>query len=381
MKMTKTNNNQINILIVVRWPVGGIRTFIRYVYNRFPAHLYRFALIAPDHEETHILIDDLERLNLTYHPVSSNPSVFELASAVLRQIIFGNFDIVHSHGFTSGSCSAFSARIFRIPHIMTSHDVLSDKQFSGIAGYIKHLILKQNLAQIRTIHSVSYDAQNNLIEYFPMLKEKCIVILNGIEVDRFQNAKKIFDLREKIGVANDHYLIGFLGRFMKQKGFSYLVDAIELLLRKELRKKISVVAIGDGGFIREEKAALQNRGLEKHFHFLNFIPNVASVIKDLDLVVVPSLWEACPLLPMEVLTCGVPLLASNCIGLREVTLNTPTIMVKAGDSIDLERGIRFCLENDIRQQFSDYAPLAAKRFNVNNSSELIEKLIRETIHE
>lgn len=381
MEMEKRDETSrlIRILLVVRWPVGGIRTFMRYVYRRFPVDSFQFVLIAPDQPETQVLLEDLAGLDLVYRPVSENPSEFELGRAVFQQLVLGRFDLVHSQGFTSGICAALPATLVRVPHLMTSHDVLGEKQFSGRLGFLKRIGMEAAFSLIGTIHSVSHDAQTNLLEFLPALRERCLVIPNGIEVERFQQADPCF-LRGELGVADDCFLIGFLGRFMRQKGFSYLVDAVENLSKlQNLQKNILVVAIGGGGFIREEKAAISERGLEEFFRFLPFTPNVASVIKGLDLVVMPSLWEACPLLPMEVLTCGIPLLASNCIGLREVVRGTPTVVVQAGDYKALADGIKLCIEKDQRQLFYDFAPLAAKRYDVMTTVTEIHRMIIEKV--
>lgn len=369
----------IRLLLVVRWPVGGIRTFMRYVYSHFSAEYYSFVLIAPDQAETHVLLQDLAGLDITYYPVSENPGSFELARAVFRQLVTGSIDLVHSQGFTSGICSSLPATFTRTPHLLTVHETLNDNQFSGYSGFFKRVGMEIALSLINEVQSVSHDAQANLLEFFPLLRERCLVIPNGIEVGRFQQADPR-NLHKELLVDNDCFLIGFFGRFMKPKGFVYLVDAVAQLLQSQtLHKNFLVVAFGEGGFIREEKAALHERGLDEYFRFLPFTPNVAGVVKGLNLVAMPSLWEACPLLPMEVLTCGTPLVASNCIGLREVVQDTPAIVVQAGDGNSLAEGIRFCIEHDLRQKFIEYAPIAAKRYDVTTTVEQLYDLLNSMV--
>jgi glycosyltransferase involved in cell wall biosynthesis len=369
--------NKKTILLVVRWPAGGIRTFMRYVYRRFPVESYRFILVAPDYEETSVLLDDLADLDLTYYPVSDDPSPMELVREASRHMFSESIDLVHSHGFTSGICVAIPAILARVPHLLTIHETLNHRQFSGWLGLIKRLTMEFILSQVGTIQSVSYDAQANLLEFFPSLVRRGLVIHNGIDVEQFQKAVPR-DLKGELGLGEDCYLIGFLGRFMSPKGFIHLVDAVALLAENQsMRKKLLVISFGDGGFIREEQAALKERGLDSFFRFLPFTPNVADAIKGLDLVAMPSLWEACPLLPMEVLTCGTPLIASNCIGLREVVQGTPTLVVPVGDSKALSESIRLCMEQDQRQRFSEFAPLAAQRYDVKVTAAKLIDLIKD----
>ena len=60
------------------------------------------------------------------------------------------------------------------------------------------------------------------------------------------------------------------------------------------------------------------------------------VLAELDLLVVPSLWEASSVVSMEAMAAGVPVLGTDCIGLREVLRGTPSRVVRAGDPAALD---------------------------------------------
>jgi glycosyltransferase involved in cell wall biosynthesis len=371
----------LNILLVIRWPVGGIRTFIRYVYQNFDQGLYSITIVAPDLPEMEVLTADLAGLSVRYVKVSADPSIIELTMAIARLVFSNYYDIIHSHGFTSAMCAALPAFAKRVPHILTSHDVLNNKQFKGTRGLLRKIGMGLMLATINTIHSVSYDAHENLCKYFPFLghNSKCIVIQNGIEVKRFVNAEPR-NLREELELAEDAFLVAFFGRFMSQKGFRYLVEAMEKIVGEvPLTKNPIVVAFGEGGYIREEKAGIKKKGLEGCFRFLPFTSNVASSIKGVDVVVMPSLWEACPLLPMETLVCGVPLIGTNCIGLREILQGTPAVVVEPGDGVALSIAIEAEILQSSKAIFESFKDQAMDRFNVNNTSDLIKKLYANSI--
>jgi glycosyltransferase involved in cell wall biosynthesis len=363
------------VLLVVRWPVGGIRTFIRYVYRNFDPSEWHFTIVAPDMEEMRVLVDDLSDLDVAYIPVCGIPTdgssgFWKMFRSVSSLVIKGRFDLVHSHGFISGMCAAVPAFFRRTPHLMTSHETLHDKQFAGLKGRIRRLGMAWLFGLIDKVHSVSHDAQANLFGYFPSLvrKEgKCVVIPNGIEVERFLEAEPR-DLRGELGLGEDVFLIGFMGRFMAPKGFRYLVDAIEILRNeKTLPKRPLVLAFGDGGFIREEKEAIKARGLENNFCFMPFTSNVAGSLKGVDVVAIPSLWEACPLLPMESLVCGTPLIGSDCVGLREVLQGTPAIVVGKAEAVSLARELEEEMKTNSRELFLNYCATASDRFNVKNT--------------
>ena len=114
----KQPNNCVHILAVIRHPVGGIRTFIKYVYTNFNKTNYHFTLLAPDLPELHVLLNDLKCFKIDFIPIEKNPSDFLLFLAVSKAIVGGKIDLVHSHGFTSGLCATLPSILTKIPHIM-----------------------------------------------------------------------------------------------------------------------------------------------------------------------------------------------------------------------------------------------------------------------
>jgi len=156
----------------------------------------------PDMPETRVLLEDLKELNLEYIPTDGNISNRELFKRVTKIIRQETFDLVHSHGFTSGACSIVGALFKRTPHILTSHDVFTQQQFIGVKGFVRKKALGVMLVLIDCIHCVSHDARDNLLAYLPILKlckHKVIAIPNGIEIEPFLTAEKR-DLRRELGL-------------------------------------------------------------------------------------------------------------------------------------------------------------------------------------
>lgn len=369
---------KINILLVVCWPVGGIRTFIRYIYNRFDRSRYRITVLAQDQPELRALLEDIKEMDVTYISSVDDPRGARFVSLVARTIIFGKYDLIHSHGFMAGVYSTLPAKLSRTRHMMTSHDVLLPKQFQGAKGFLRKAAFSFFLPMIDVIHSVSQDAEDNLLESVPSLgrfRKKLAVISNGIEVERFLKKEKR-DLHGELSLQEGTFLIGFLGRFMSQKGFRLLVDAVESVSKnKSVRRRFAVVAFGFGGFIREDKEYIKAKGLTGYFHFLPFAPNIAPALKALDVIAMPSLWEACPLLPMEAMVAGVPLIGTDCIGLREILTNTPCRVIPAGDSPALASAIEDEINMPTRSEAEGFSREAARRFDVKDKAGRLEKLL------
>ncbi|AJY68196.1 hypothetical protein RW64_00575 [Geobacter sulfurreducens] len=266
--------------------------------------------------------------------------------------------------------------------MVTIHDVFVSGQFDGWLGFLKKTIISILLPLVNVIHTVSNDAKDNLIDYLPTLKyfrNRIIPILNGIEIERFKQAE-VINLRAQLDIDSNTFLIGFLGRFMRQKGFVYLVDAIDMLAKEyKIDKKPVIIAFGEGAFIREEMITIKQKGLNDSVYFMPFEPNIAPILKGLDVVVMPSLWEACGLLAMESMVVGTPLVTTNCIGLREVVCDTPCRTVSIMNSKELAQAIYDEMVEPSKVVFEKYSPEAARRFDVVHHSNKIENIINKLI--
>ena len=108
---------------------------------------------------------------------------------------------------------------------------------------------------------------------------------------------------------------------------------------------------------------------------------MASAIRGVDAVVMPSKWEACPLLPMEVMVSGRPLIASNCIGMNEVTAGSPTLVFDVGSFEGLlEQLEQFASkQQEITSDFASYRKVAAGRFDVSHTAVKLGELFERAL--
>jgi glycosyltransferase involved in cell wall biosynthesis len=354
------------VLLVVRFPIGGIRTHLKYVYPLVHRELpdLEITLVTPRTDQSEALERDLSSVPIKYVYLNAACTPRMLAGSVHRELAGGRFTLAHSHGFTAATATALVAKLHRVPHLTTVHDVLLDRQFAGARGLARKRGMKFLLGRIDCLLAVSEDVKKNLTSHFgPGFARRVQVVRNGILTRPVLEARPR-DLRAELGLGTETLLIGFFGRFMGQKGFRYLVEAIGSLRERPGEGRFHVAAFGGGGFVREERAAIEQAGLMPAFSFFPFEPDVAGALKSVDVVVIPSLWEASSLLGMEAMVAGVPVIGTDCIGLSEVLAGTPARIVPAGDGRALADALTQEALSSSRAAAQAFIPLAAERFDV-----------------
>ena len=375
--------NTIKVIIPIRHPVGGIRTYLKYTYRNMVRNTYNLTIVSPDKKYVMQLRKDLRDFDPTIATPENGDDFKSFVIEIWQNLRRKKYDLIHSQGFTAGLASVMANILCNVPHIMTSHDVLRDDQFSVKFGMLQRLILGKIFGRIETIHSVSEDAHNNLLEFLPGLwksRVRQIVIHNGIDLDNFADA--FYSKNTIINKGND-FIIGFIGRYMPQKGYEYLPDILDILTKeRHHRGKFRIVSVGAyGGFFREFKKLLEQRNLLNWFEFVRFQENINQVMREIDLLVMPSRWEACPILPMEALVSGTPIVAFSCIGLKEVLADTPAITVAVGDVNALASAIFDIMENydAYQKKFVSFVPIARERYNVKAKAGKLEEEIERLL--
>jgi glycosyltransferase involved in cell wall biosynthesis len=298
----------------------------------------------------------------------------------LRAIATGRLDVIHSHGFTSAGIAAIPARLARIPHIATIHDVITEALERRL-GKLGLLALRTAVQQATLVQAVGRDAGANLVNKLlsaKFAKSRLRIVRNGIALDQFSDVRPR-SLRAELGLTNDVFVIGFLGRFMAQKGFRTLIHAALKLRESGTPRPFRIVAIGDGGYIREDRAYVTAKSLDSYFTFMPPVEDAAPTLAALDCLVMPSRWEAFSVLACEALCLGVPLVASDCIGLREAVEDTPARVFAAGDADGLARAILEEMNRPSGEKARQFVNEARRRFDVRETAWRIDALFDEVL--
>ncbi len=386
---TNCQTKQRRILVVVTNPLGGIRTYLLTNVPRLAESGYVFTFLAPEGEALEEFKKDIEvwpGVELLGVPLRGRR--FSLRPSVRRALRTGQFSLIHSQGLRAGAETAFANIGIGVPHVVTLHDVIvPQNDIPGRLKWLKKRLIGRLTSRADVIVPVSRDCAKNHLKHFPEWKRgrcRIEVILNGVDVERLTEVAETVDrsaLRNEFGFPDDMRVLGFFGRFMPQKGFFVLLDALRELARRGYADRVRLVATKDphgyrGEYMREVE---RDDVLSRLVRFIEPVPDIAAVLPQIDVLVMPSLWEACPLLPMEAMVLGVPVVGSDAIGLREVLHDTPSLAPPAGDANALAEALCKAINSPWNAEARTYQPLAKQRFDVTKSASHLRRLFDEYV--
>jgi glycosyltransferase involved in cell wall biosynthesis len=373
----RIRNTHKKVLVVTRWPLGGIRTYMRYTFRYFPVE-YRLTMLASSSHEDGALRSDAAEYGARLVIVKGQ-GLACLAGAVFRELAGHRYDVILSQGFISGVAVYLANMLFRRKHIMTIHGVVEQKLFEGGFRGVKRAVMARMLSGISVIYAVSQDMLSHLYEQFPHLKAdqgRAVVIPNGIDMGEFEGpVMRSGSVVRKPAISPGTFLFGYFGRFMHEKGFDLLIDAVEIMSRHQEHPSFMVLSVGSGDYLLDFRRSIRERNLEGYFLFLPFQPHIREIFLEIDAVVMPSRWEASGLLAMETLAMGVPLIASDCIGLRETVAGTPADTFRSEDVNSLVQSMLRACEDCRAEAFRAFEPFARQRFDVKYTARQLVQVI------
>lgn len=242
--------------------------------------------------------------------------------------------IVHLHNhFGSSSCSValLTATMTGLPFSFTMH---GPSEFFETA----HWRLDEKVAQAAFTVAISHFCRSQLMYLSDRRHWNRIRIVHcGIDPARFTPREPQPDAPSRIA---------FVGRLDPVKGADLLLDALAVL--RQSHPRLSATFVGDGPQAEQTRAHARTLGLDDVTTFLGAQPEtaVAELLKQSDLLVLPSFAEGLPVVLMEAMASSLPVIASRIAGIPELVREGESgFLIPAGDTTTLIHAID-CLLRD-----------------------------------
>ncbi|HEY3699261.1 MAG TPA: glycosyltransferase [Spongiibacteraceae bacterium] len=363
-------NTPIRILQVTRdLDLGGLQQVIYNLCRTVDRNRFDISVLCLT--QLGCVADDVKNLGVPVYLLPQRPAGVDYfaclkVARLLKQL---RINVVHTHNtqaFLDGTLGALLAGVKTIIH--TDHARLfPDKKRYMIAEWVLSKFAYK-------VVGCSAHTSQQLIKYEKISPAKIITIPNGIDGSRFQlqidKDAKLRELGIKLGP-----IIGVAGRLSTQKGITYLLQAMPAIL--QVHANTTLVIAGDG----ELRDALQQEanklGIATSILFCGPRKDIPQLLQLFDIYVMPSLWEGLPMILLEAMAAGCPIVATNVGGNSSAVIHEQTgLLVEPASPSDLIKSVvKLLSDSALRQQYAQAAKaLFEQNFSAANMTARYQEL-------
>jgi teichuronic acid biosynthesis glycosyltransferase TuaC len=294
-------------------------------------------------------------------------------------------DIIHVHGhpYLSSLLAAKIAKRCSKPLVVTQHNTFIEYE-SSFWDHVEWLndlaIGKQVLKDADKIVAVS-NATKNYVLSLGADPEKTEVLHNGVDLNRFKPLTEIKnEMRQHLGIPKDANVVITVRRLVYKNGIDTLIESAKVAIKKNPR--IVFLAVGKGPDLLQIQEKIRQLEIEKNFKLTGFIPDekLPFYYNAADFFVLPSKsGEGLPLVALEAMSCGLPIIATNVGGTSEIMAENYGKLVPPDNPHSLAEAILEFSHKDLSTLKKDLRTTVEQKYswdkNVEKLGEIYEELI------
>lgn len=324
--------------------------------------------------------------------------------AFLPQLFWklNKFDYIYLHYPFFGSAEVvwFFKLFFKKPKLILHYhmDVKGLSPLASILSLPSRLILSSLIKQSKIIVSASLDyiKSSDIKKYYKKHSHKFREIPFSIDtekfqvklLDRHQDNKAMARAQEIVHYINNKFIkrdrinllfVGGLDQAHYFKGVEILLNSLFLTTHKDWRLKI----VGEGNLRLKYEELAQKLKIDKKVEFTGKLSDADLVrtLQNSDLFILPSINgnEAFGIVLIEALACGVPVIASNLPGVRQVfDDHVQGLLVEPGNIQDLKKKLEFIFNNEEMRRVMSLAArrLAEEKYDLKKMKNSLELLFK-----
>jgi glycosyltransferase involved in cell wall biosynthesis len=250
-------------------------------------------------------------------------------------------DIVHTHSGKAGILGRLAAKAAGVPVIVHTIHGPSFGAFQGAAANLVFKSAERRAGRVTTHFVAVADAMTR--QYLAAgigTPDQYTKIFSGFPLEPLLNAKNDPELRRRLGIGPEDFVVGKIARLFKLKGYEDLIEAAPKLAGEI--PGIKFLVVGDGPWRGRFEAEIRGRNLAENFVFTGLVApeKVPALVGIMDVLAHLSRREGLArALPMA-LAAGKPVVAYDCDGAGEVCLNNETgFLIAPGNLGELNKSI------------------------------------------
>lgn len=354
--------------------MGGEEEVAFYIYKNLDRSVFDVRIMAP--RESRYFDKYRPDENEFIPNVVTGKFSFRNMLQVRKLIKENGIDLVHVHGYSAGyfmrlACVGMpSVKIVWSMHL----NVLDVQAMSIVSRWINakiENILSNHRIFTDRIICVAEDGKKCLLQR-GVNRTDISVIYNGIDTSIFEKTEEKPE--------SDVFTLGFISRLSVQKNIPLLMEITKTLLENGMSLKLIVA--GEGEMYQYASSFVATNHLEDHISLIGFQKDVASILKKIDVLILPSLYECFPMIILESLSCSVPVIGSRVNGVPEAIIDGETgCLVDSGDLDGFVQAVKKYYNDRciIKHQGKNGRNLVKERFSKEIMLEKHERLYKEML--
>lgn len=306
---------------------------------------------------------------------------------MLKKLINENdYKIVHCHtpvGGVIARLASISARKKGMKVIYTAHGFHFFKgapKINWMLYYPAEKIMSRYTDVLITINQEDYDTAVN-----KKFKAKQIELVNGVGIDleKFtpQTIEEKNDMRNKYGYKKEDFILFYAAELNNNKHQDLLINVINKL-REEI-PSIKLLLAGNGPLEDQYKKQAKELGVNENIEFLGYRKDVKNFLMLSDLAVASSRREGLPANIMEAMAIGLPIVATNVRGHRDLIKDGENgYVVEVDDEDKFISSINEIYNNyELREKFKKQSLKLIEEYSLDNILIEMERIYKSVLEE
>lgn len=248
-----------------------------------------------------------------------------------------NIDLIHAHFIIPPGLIAVLVAFFTKKEVAVT--VHGSDIFILASNPVLRILIRYVLRQADHVAVVNETIKQKILELnISGMKDKIKITPNAVDLEKF-NPHTLTKFREELDLNPKKPIILFVGNLVSQKGLKYLIEA-----KKILQTPVEMVIVGNGPLMNE-LTEMVNKESISDVHFIGARKDVHRIMPAADLFVLPSISEGFPITLLEAFACGLPAVATDVGGIKELVTRDMGLIVKPGDAKALAEAVDEILQN------------------------------------
>jgi 1,2-diacylglycerol 3-alpha-glucosyltransferase len=310
--------------------VGGVANSVKTFTDEYRSRGHRVMVIAPAFEHMPPDEKDIIRIsaiqNFNGSDFSASLTVPLGLSKKLEQF---QADIIHSHHpYLLGDTALRTAASLNIPLVFTHHTMYEQytHYVPGDSARLQHFVIELSTGYANLCDYVIAPSESvAAILHKRGVKKPIAVIPTGVDVERFSREDGSA-LRTELGIPVDALVIGYVGRLAPEKNLEFWAAAAIEFIRQSRRNHACTHAliVGSGPSQRKVEEIFIKAGVGDCLHCAGVLTGdrLVSAYQTMDIFVFTSKSETQGMVLVEAMAAGIPVVALNASGVREVIRDT-----------------------------------------------------------